>query len=381
MRTTRRPRWPLGPALAAYTATGIPTLESLTSISEFGPRINAVLRARAIWLNQAFLDRADDVEFSQQIDEFYDQVVSPPLFAATLRRQTACVRRGVEHLLGSSDSLSVRIHRCLNRNGAFAASGVGPAFWSAVVQALDPLRLPAWTPEIVKGARRLGLIQRKRIWYGDIVGACEQLRKRDPRLTASHVDHFLTLVGRMTKPDLYSGGALVDPLPALIEAERADYPLRQRLSDRRPLVAAARTALLVALRSEDAELAVAALESINCRLGSHARAWDMAALLQWIAWIWHDDDPLGEAAACECEATGAGRCLTAAVLHLRAPERYPPWSDAAAAGLARLADAPAESYPMYVEGVAALCQRYWLHPFEVPAILGRLANATSPATS
>src|SRR5262245_56160726 len=205
MRTTRRPRWPLGPALSAYTAAGIPTLESLASISKFGPRINAVLRAPATWLNQHFLERADDDEFSQQLDGFYEQVVSPPLFAATLRRQAASVRRGVEHLLGSRDSLPVRIHRCLNREGAFAVSGVGPAFWSAVAQSIDPSRLPAWTREIVRGARRLGLIQRKRIWYGDLVGACEQLRLRDPRLTASHVDHFLTLVGRMTEPDLHSG--------------------------------------------------------------------------------------------------------------------------------------------------------------------------------
>jgi hypothetical protein len=338
-----------------------------------GRRIDAVLRARGAWLNDQFLRGASDEEFLEQVAEFYEHVVPAPFFGTSLRRHAGRIRRGVEHLAQSADEIAVRINRCLNRKGVFAVPGVGPAFWSAIAQSLDPLRLPAWTPEIVKGARRLGLVRRKKPWYGDLVSACEELRRRDPRLTATHVDHFLTLVGRMTRADLHSGGPLDDPLPALISSERGHCPLRRKLTDRRALVTAARTALLVALRAEDAELAIAALESIDCHIGLPARAWDAGALLQWIAWIWHDDDPLAEASACECHSDVASRSLLAAVLHLRSPERHPQWTQAAAAGLARLADAPAMNYSMYVEGVAALCQRYWLHTFEAPGILARFA--------
>jgi hypothetical protein len=352
---------------------GIPALESLGALPTLGRRIDAVLRARGAWLNDQFLRGASDEEFAEQAAQFYEQVVRAPFFSASLRRHAGRIRRGVEHLAQSTEEIAVKINRCLNRRGVFAVPGVGPAFWSAIAGSLDPLRLPAWTPEIVKGARRLGLIRRKKFWYGDLVSACDELRRRDPRLTATHVDHFLTLVGRMTQADLHSGGPLSDPLPALIATERGQYPLRQKLTERRSLVTAARTALLVALRAEDAELAIAALESIDCRIGSPARAWDAGALLQWIAWIWHDDDPLVEASACECQTSVASRGLLAAVLHLRSPERHPQWTQAAAAGLARLADAPAENYPMYVEGVAALCQRYWLHPFEAPGLLARFA--------
>jgi hypothetical protein len=241
--------------------------------------------------------------------------------------------------------------------------------------------LPAWTADTVAGARRLGLIRRKRIWYGDLIGACESIRRHDPRLTATHVDHFLTLVGRSNTLEELDDEMLADPIPAVIEAERTAYPLECRLADRRPMLSAARTALVIALRSDDAELAIGALESLDPRLGSDARAWDAAALLQWINWIWHDDDPLGEVAACERESAGASRRLTAAVLHLRAPERFPQWTDTAAAGLARIADAAADSYPMYVEGIAALCRRYWLHSFEVPPILARLTGISESPVS
>jgi hypothetical protein len=357
---------------------GIPALESLAALPTLGRRIDAVLRARGAWLNDQFLRSASDHEFAEKVAEFYEQVVPSPFFSASLRRHSSRVRRGVEHLTQSTEEIAVKINRCLNRRGVFAVAGIGPAFWSAIAQSLDPLRLPAWTPEIVKGARRLGLIRRKKFWYGDLSSACEELRRRDPRLTATHVDHFLTLVGRMTQADLLSGGPLNDPLPGLIATERAQCPLRQKLTDRRSLIAAARTALLIALRAEDAELAIAALESIDCRIGPPARAWDASALLQWIAWIWYDDDPLVEASVCECQSSVASRGLLAAVLHLRSPERHPQWTEAAAAGLARLADAPADNYPMYVEGVAALCQRYWLHPLEAPAILARFAPAKQP---
>jgi hypothetical protein len=314
-------------------------------------------------------------------EEFYEQVVPLPLFTESLRRHADRVREGICHIVFSQDVMPVKVERCVAEAGAFHVRGLGAAFWSAVAQALDSLRLPAWTTDTVAGARRLGLIRRKKIWYGDLVGACEHIRRYDPRLTATHVDHFLTLVGRTNNLEELRDELLTDPIPAVIEAERASYPLDRRLAERRPVLSAARTALIVALRCDDAELAIGALESLDPHLGPEARVWDAAALLQWINWLWHDDEPLAEVAACERESAGASRRLTAAVLHLQSPERFPQWTEAAAAGLARIADAAADSYPMYVEGIAALCRRYWLHSLEVPAILARLTGISESPVS
>src|SRR5437868_3399699 len=136
MRTTRRPRWPIGPHLSAYTAAGVPALESLAGLPTLGRRFDAVLRARGAWLNDQFLDNAADEEFCRQVEEFYEQVVPAPLFCATLRRNIGRVRRGVEHLMHSADPLAVKIRRCLNGQGVYSISGVGPAFWSAIAQSL-----------------------------------------------------------------------------------------------------------------------------------------------------------------------------------------------------------------------------------------------------
>jgi hypothetical protein len=381
MRTTRRPHWPLGPSLNLYSAGGPAALESLRQLPGLGDRAAAIVRAPATWLNSQFLADAPIDDFRAAVAEFYCRVVPQPLFVESLHRHIDRIRDGVGHIVFSHDVLPVKLERCVRERGVHSVCGVGPTFWSAIAQALDPLRLPAWTMDVVAGARRLGLIQRKRIWYGDLIGACERCRRHDPRLTATHVDHFLTLVGRTSSPDQFDDALLTDPIPALVEAERSTNPLDRRLQERRSVLAAARTALVIALRSDDAELAIGALESIDPHLESEARAWDSAALMQWINWIWLDDDPLGEVAACERESAGASRRLTAAVLHLRTPERFPQWTSAAAAGLARIADASADSYPMYVEGVAALCRRYWLHTFESPAILGRLTGISESPVS
>jgi hypothetical protein len=95
--------------------------------------------------------------------------------------------------------------------------------------------------------------------------------------------------------------------------------------------------------------------------------------MQWVAWIWHDDDPVTEIAACDRESAGAGRSLTAAVLHLRSPEQYPLWDREASRGLARLTDVVPDNYQLYAEAIAALRERYGIHPLEAPAVLARMA--------
>jgi hypothetical protein len=324
-------------------------------------------------LNPRFADEASDRDFVDAAARFYEAISNPSLFGGTLIQYGERLRRGVRHILESNDPLPVRIQRCLNGRGVFAVPGLGPAFWSAVAQGTDPLRLPSWLSETVVGARRLGLIQRKRIWYGDLMSACDRIRDRAPRLTATHVDHVLVLASRDLQ--LHAGSWLHpdNRLERLLLAERRIIPLRRRLRKHGTMIAEARLELKMGIELDDANRAIAALCMLDGRLEKAARAWDPAALLQWIAWIWHDDDPLSEIAACERESAGAGRALTAAVLHVRSPEQYPLWDRDAAAGLARLADASVDTYRLYAEALAALRSRFGLHPVEAPSVLARLA--------
>src|SRR5207237_8150221 len=110
--------------------------------------------------------------------------------------------------------------RCLDRRGAYHVAGLGPAFWSAAAQALDPDRHPSWTAATLAGARRLGLAPRSAngpdAVYADFLDAARRIRSEAPALTAQHVDDFLTLVARMRGRDLFRGADDADPLPALI---------------------------------------------------------------------------------------------------------------------------------------------------------------------
>lgn len=375
MRTTRRSQFALLPLLHSYGQHHLCDLNSIAQLPILGARADAVLRARANWCHDDFVVTASDADLLRNLQAFYEAVSPAPLFGASLTRNLECIRAGLTHLLESRDGIAVRLNRCLARSGVFAVAGLGPAFWSAVAQSLDPLRHPSWTREIVQGARRLGLVRRRQVWYGDLLKACEQIRERDPRLTAIHVDHFLTLASAGKGRDLSAVTLPVDPFPALIADERASRPMEARLREHAARIATARHGLQAALSLEDGPAAIAALESIDAGLSISARAWDAAALLQWIAWIWNDDDPLAELAACERESAGASRCLTSAVLHLRYPDRFPLWDRAAAAGLSRIADGPADDYFQFTEAVSALCNRYGLHLTEVPGVLARLGRS------
>ena len=63
------------------------------------------------------------------------------------------------------------------RGGAYHVAGLGPPFWSALLQGLQPSRHPGWTPAVLLGLQRLGLAR----WRtGDGPGG--DLRRPDLRL-------------------------------------------------------------------------------------------------------------------------------------------------------------------------------------------------------
>src|SRR5262249_32696281 len=157
------------------------------------------LSARADWVRDDFLDAAPAADFQAAVLRFYTAVVQPPLHAATLGHRSGLVRHGLAHLLRSPDPLPVKLGRCLHATGPSHVAGLGPAFWSATAQALDPDRHPAWTAPVVAGLRRLGLLAEGRgdgavDVYAMLSDVYRRLLAAEPDLTALHLDHFLTLV-------------------------------------------------------------------------------------------------------------------------------------------------------------------------------------------
>src|SRR5262249_5573269 len=160
------------------------------------------------FLYPAFLDRASDAEFADAVARFYEAVVRPPLHLDTLRRRAGFVRHALGYLLRGRDPLPLKVENLLGPTGAYHVAGLGPAFWSALVQGTRPARLPGWTPEIRAGLRRLGLAR----WrtgagpgavYAALQSASAEVQARLPGLTAVQVDHFLTLVAAMRGRDLW----------------------------------------------------------------------------------------------------------------------------------------------------------------------------------
>ena len=304
-----------------------------------------------------------------------------PLFAESLRRHADRVRDGIHHIVFSQDVMPVKVERCISENGAFSVCGLGAAFWSAIAQSLDSLRLPAWTADTLAGgaAARVDPPQKNLVRRSH-----RRLRVHSPTRSPADRDACRSFpdAGRAIEQLGRIGRRIVSRSNPSCDRSRAG-----RLPARTPIGGATARDLGGANGSRRrAAIRRCGIGDRRTRIArSTARtgcaAWDAAALLQWINWIWHDDDPLGEVAACERESAGASRRLTAAVLHLQAPERFPQWTDAAAAGLARIADAAADSYPMYVEGIAALCGRDRLHSFEVPPILARLTGISESPVS
>src|SRR5262249_2533898 len=142
--------------------------------------------------------------------DFYQHCVSLPLHAETLRRRAAIVRHGLAHLVRGAEPLPRKLEHCLAADGPYQVSGIGPAFWSALIQGLDPAKDPAWIPSAVRGLARLGLAHWRphhgpaRV-YAAIQAAYAQIREREPSLSALHIDYFLSLVAAVRGRELGSG--------------------------------------------------------------------------------------------------------------------------------------------------------------------------------
>jgi 5-methylcytosine-specific restriction enzyme B len=401
MRVSRRQHLPLIPLLRAYTDAGIVPGTELSQLPGLGPRFRAVLDAPRGLLAEAFVDGAAAEEFQQALVAFYEQCVPAALHVETLRRRAGLVRHGLGHLLRCPDPLARKAPRYLAAEGPYHIAGLGPAFWSALFQGLDPVHTPAWTPAVALGLQRLGLAR----WsaqdgpgqiYAALLDAYSRLLRRETGLSALHLDHFLTLVAAMRGRDLWSGAprlgaAAGTDLAAVLRQERARMPLRQRLKDRGRALQSAREDLEAGLRTEDgvrlgAALAIAdAAGARSAPIDWHAQA---ETLTLWVGRLWEADAPyeMLEVFWRADPIPGAGLWLPAAVLHLKDPHRFHAWDEVARQGYAVLADggdfaAPAvERYHLFNEAIGRLRDLHRLHPLEAPAVLAAVAPGRDDST-
>ncbi len=390
MKTSSRKHLPLRPLLNAYLSAGLPTAAELGRLPGVGPRFSAVLSATARFLYPAYLDEASDADLGASLLRFYEAVVDPPLHGDSLRRGVGVVRHGLGCLLHGRDALPVKWEACISPDGPYHVAGLGPAFWSALFQAVRRTRRPGWTPAVLAGLRRFGLDA----WrpgdgpaYASLLAAYERIQASAPAMTALHVDHFLTLAASMRGRDLFRRDDR-DAEPCLVSAAlrqaRGETSLRDRLKGRGEAIARAQDMLEEGLSQRDGVRIGAALaDSDPAGAGRSALDWSAhgETLTLWAGRLWEADDPYPILASFwEADPLpGAGLWLPAAVLHLRDPQRFAPGGEAARRGYSTLDDALhaagsfAERYRLFNEGVTWLCGHFHMHPLETADVLAALA--------
>jgi MoxR-like ATPase len=389
MKSTCQERLPLAPLLRSYVQAGAPTAAELHRLPGLGPRFAAVLSATARFLFTDFLDRSTD-EVGEALGRFYDATSRLPLHADTLKRRAGFLRHALSYLLRGRDPLPVKAESVLSASGAYHVPGLGPSFWSALLQGLAPGRNPGWLPSTLAGLRRLGLERWPRsagpaVVYAGLLDAYAHVRTAQPGLSALHIDHFLSLVAAMPGRGLWEGGEPgACPFEEALHRERRRLPLRERLKSRGQALAAAQELLESGLAARDGKRIGDALATAD-PTGAARAPLDWGAhgemLTLWAGRLWEADDPyplLSDFWEAD-PLPGAGLWLPAAVLHLRDPQRFLPWDDELRRGYALLDDSiavgpPSERYRLHNEGANWLRARYSVHPLELPSVLALLAR-------
>jgi hypothetical protein len=386
---------PLAPLLHAYATDGLASTTHLHQVPGLGPRFEAIHSATARFLYPDRLDTASEDDLRDALVRFHDAVVRPPLHTDTLRRRVGFVRHALAYLLRGADALPAKLEAVLTPTGTYHVPGLGPVFWSAVLQGTAPGRLPGWTPAILTGLERLGLMEAAGsappgVLYLRLLAVYDRLRGLRPGLTASHLDHFLSLVAWMPGRTPAEAAPLLEqcPVSEAIRRLRAHTPLRQRLKERGQALAEAQQCLEAGLARRDGKLLSEALAVADpAGEGRCPLDWGRVGetLTLWIGRLWEAEDPYAvlERFWSADDLPGAGLWLPAAVLHLRDPQRFGPWDEGIRRGWTTLDDAaavpdPTTRYRLFNEALAVLRERHALHPLEVPAVLAALDPVEEP---
>jgi uncharacterized protein (DUF2461 family) len=371
MLSARGAMLPLKPLLNAYTAAGPLPLADLSRLPGLGGRFEAILSATARFLYGEFLDKADPEQWIDALTRFHASMGG--WHDDVLRARAGFLRHVIAALVRGRDPWPVKLAACLEAEGVYRVVGLGPRFWSGVAQGVSPLRLPAWTPLTWRGLERLGLTPLSAAAgpadrYRCLMDAHRRLRRLAPTLTALHLDHFLSLVAVMPGRDLFAGAGRLEE--SGFTFSRGE--VRGTLKERGRAVAEAQDAFRDALTEADPLAlmdALAVIERGAIRVGP--------AVVQWADRLWHADDPypLLEAFWKQQPLPGAGLWWPTAVLHLRDPLHYAPWSEALRAAQRRLddgidpGDPPAERYKRFNILCERLRERQGLHPLQLPRAL------------
>ena len=293
-----------------------------------GAGFAAILSATAKFLFPDYLENAPANELSDALARFYEACVQPPLHIETLRRRSGIVCHALTYLLRGRDSLPVKAASCLDVSGVYHVAGLGPRFWSAVLQAPSPARHPGWTPPILAGLERLRLATWRRgddaeTVYTALVSAYERVRVQEPSLSALHIDHFLTLIAAMP------GRNLPRQTRSVMTARHFDrrdpagelrrMPLRERLKERGQTLARGQEQIELALAKSDSKGigdALAAADLPGCLRSPLDWGEHGETLTLWVGRLWESDEPYRTLAAFWAAEPlpGAGLWLPAAVL-------------------------------------------------------------------
>ena len=392
MRMTSRRGLPLGPLLHAYRAAGLPSIAELHRLPGLGGRFAAVLGASARFLYADYLDKAKPDDFRDALARFYAATVSPAPHAATVAARAGFLRHAVSQLLHGSESPARRLAACLSAEGAYRVPGLGPSFWSALLQARSPGRFPGWTPAIQVGLERLlgrdpHDAPAPADLYGELLDLHARIRSTHPEMTSLHIDHFLSLLAHMRGRDIAGGaaGLTACPVDAAIRRMRARRPLRERLKERGKEIAEAQERFRRALEENDAKLlgdALAVSDPAGAARSAHDWGRHADGILEMAARLWKSDKPMEDLEAIWRDrlVASGGLWLAPAVLHLRDPQAFGPFSDPHRAGHARLdegadaGDSPCDRYRLYNAVGVWLREQHGLHPMEVPDLFLALAE-------
>jgi MoxR-like ATPase len=403
MKALRHPL-PLRALLDAY-AGAAPSADELDRRADWGPRWHASAELPESLLDARFLEGATATEFHAAVARLYEACVPWPLHPPSVR-DAGIVRHALGHLRHGGDPLPLKVERCLAVDGAYRVAGLGPAFWSAVLQGVAPAPPLAWTPTVAEGLRRLGLLRGRPCggWdrrYAAWTTASARLRQAAPALSMRHLEVFCSAVARMdgrdlaatvhTGDDLFRGAVSPARVAAALAGVRARTALRARLRERGRELAEARGRLKAGLADADGDLLRRALEVADPESARQAQidwAGQGGALAAWLGRLRDAADPFAVLAEFwrAQPVSGAGLWLPAAALHLRDPYQFPAWPDAVRQGFALLDDAgeepcPAACYRLFAAGATRFRERIRAHPLEVADLLAALGQPRESAVA
>jgi MoxR-like ATPase len=188
------------------------------------------------------LDTATNEQLSASLREFAEVALPVVFHPAVLIGRVAFLRHALSHLLRGADPLAERLARCVTPGEAYFVPGFGPGFWSALVAATEPERLPGWCPAVERGGIRLGLLREvsgdARTRFAAVVQAVDVIREHAPELSGSEASNFLECVSRMTSRELppptvethaFAWTATPEDIEQAIREVRSRFPLRNRI--------------------------------------------------------------------------------------------------------------------------------------------------------